>query len=121
MAKRKMSMLEKLLREFNEGDIEIADNIFVSEDHIYKSRAGILVQLAKAVKRGKKEKGYHDNKMLVTLSGIESLIGAGARIINLNRPSVGNKYVHEVLYEDHLFITSSAKQYIYTIENSLQV
>ncbi len=120
MAKRKMSILERLLREFNEGDIEIADNIFVSEDQPYKSRARILAQLAKEVKRGKKEKGYTDDKMLVTLHGIESLIGAGAYVINLNRPSERNKYIHEVLYEDHLFTTSSAKQYIYTVEKRLQ-
>ncbi len=57
--------------------------------------------------------------MPVMPQGIESLIGAGARIINLNELSEENLYIHEVLYEDHHFIAYGEKPYIYVIEKRL--
>ena len=57
--------------------------------------------------------------MLVSSSGIESLIGAGANIINLNKLD-GITYMHEVSYNDHMFVAVTERPYVYFIERILR-
>ncbi len=120
MAKKKISQLERLLREFGVGEIELAKGIFINENEGYRTRAKVLVQLAEAKKMGKREKCYRDNKMIVTPYGIESLIASGAKIIQLNQQDDGGIYVHETIYEGYNFIAVSEKPFIFCIEGHLR-
>ncbi len=86
----------------NPDKIQIAFHLFVSGNMPYKQRAQLLVERAVESKQGKSGEGYTDNKLFVLSKGIESLIGAGAEIINLNY-SPGKDFYHEVSYQDHTF------------------
>lgn len=118
--KKRMSEAEKIFREFSEGEIELADNVFVNGDLRYSERANLLVRLAIALKCGKREEGYKDNKMLVYPSGIESLIGAGVSIIYLNESHGAIVYIHDVLYKERRFIAVTERPYIYVIDGNLK-
>lgn len=85
----------------------------------YRERARLLLERARIIKYGSRKKGYYDNKKFVYPEGIESLIGAGARIKNLNWKTGNEDYYHEVEYKSHTFISTTSEPYVFSIEGPL--
>lgn len=90
--------------------IQIGTHIYVNETMPYKERAEKLLEIVKMTKA---------DKEFILPKGIESLIGAGAKIQNLNRPQHGGSYFHEVVYKNHIFISITNEKFAYSIYNHL--
>ncbi|MBM3232390.1 hypothetical protein FJZ21_03380 [Candidatus Pacearchaeota archaeon] len=86
----------------------------------YTKIAEALLLEAKNERKGRRVEGYRDNKHLITVKGIEALLGVReTKIISLNSPiskNVGASY-HEVLYGDHTFIATSPNPHVFIIES----
>lgn len=79
-------------------------------------RAELLVRSAQSVALGRRHPGYVSETCGITREGIESLIGAGARVIKLNRKISGEeRYFTKVRYRNHTFTHSSAAPISYQI------
>ena len=82
----------------------------MAEEKNYTRHANELVEIAKRRRVGRRAPGYEDNKCLVDLEAITSLIGAGGSIFHLNFRD-GEDYLHQVIYGDHWFTSSSKKPF----------
>jgi len=86
----------------------------------YKKQAEEILTFAKKNRTGSRVKGYRDNKTIISLEKMTSLLGAGAEIFNLNSSQVdGNPFLHEVIYESHRFLATSKEPYAPYITASL--
>ncbi len=91
----------------------------VPETSTYRERARVLLASAKKVKKGSRAEGYTDDKYLASPKGIEALIGAGAKIIELN--AFGNPtYDHYVVFGEHKFVAYTCEPVIYQIYGALR-
>lgn len=99
--------------------VMIKAGIFVERSTPYSARAELLLRSAVERGEGRRGKNYHDDKSFVTPQGIESLIGAGARIVCLNSLRRGKVFYHSVIYEEHNFITASDQPLSPVIETPL--
>ena len=75
----------------------------------YKDIATALLESAKAEKMGRRAPGYRDDKYLATSEDIEALMGAGAKIIQLNDYVKETGYLQTVIYENHKFFTTTSE------------
>ncbi|MEK6898964.1 MAG: hypothetical protein AABW79_02615 [Nanoarchaeota archaeon] len=105
-------------------ELHLGAGVFVDESLNYEERANELIRKCVKCKVGNREEGYTDDKCLVTLDGMEALIGAGARIRSLNKPSGdltngGSYYECNVRYRDRTFIYISHSPEPFTINPQL--
>ena len=98
------------------GDIRL---LKVPDQTDYLKRAELLLKAAKLKRVGRIAPGYLNDKCFILPKGIESLIGAGAEIIQLNVRS-SKQYLHQVVYKEHSFISATEEQVVYAIEAQLR-
>ena len=72
--------------------------------------------LGRAVRsgHGRSDRGYNDDKELVTIAEMEALLAVGAKEsgeAGLNAKQIGGTYRHDVNYGDHNFVAVSEEPY----------
>lgn len=97
-----------------ENKDEIDFGFYVNRDMHYKERAEILLKRAKAFKKGRR-----GNECFIKIKGIESLIGAGAKVLHMNDLINGDNY-QSVKYKRRIFYAVTEKPFLYIIESCLR-
>lgn len=69
-------------------------------------KADALVEKAIMLGVGKRAEGYHDDKMLVRIEDIVTLLAAGAKPMGLNKFAAGGVYMSEVVYYGFWFMAA---------------
>ena len=77
------------------------------EGRSYSQIAQETLERAKRLKSGRVAEGYKDNKCYIEVNQLEALLGVGAEVCNLNVLQEGGDYIHELVYQRHLFVTST--------------
>ncbi len=100
-----------------QNKFEIVPGLFVDENSSYKIRAGLLLKFVKK-RNSSRIPIENSEKYYITPRGIESLIGAGAQVIELNNndSNLRPNYSHEVIYKNFRFISSTDKPIIFSID-----
>ena len=85
----------------------------------YHQRAYAMLEYAKRERIGSRSPGYNDDKLLVTNAGLESLIGAGGKVICLNDPET-DAVRSTVEYREHTFFTISSRPQALEVKSRLR-
>ena len=88
----------------------------VTSDMPYKERAELLVKISKRLGKSGRESRDNDDKFKIGQEGLESLMGAGATILNLNIKDCGGKYISEVIYAGRRFLHTSGQPVTYQVQ-----
>lgn len=92
----------------------------VNSNMPYSQRAKIMIESSKKLGLGGRRKKDRDDKFSITKEGLASLIGAGAKILELNALTCSKDYISQVIYKNRTFIHGSSTPVPYVIEACLR-
>ena len=104
--------------------VKPAPGVYTSSSADYTRRARLLLEKAKKLRQGSDAKGHEKAVCEITPEGIESLLGAGAEIIELNNfPGIlprPKAYRHSVTFGGYTFVARTDEPYAHIVSAVLR-